>query len=236
MWSWWAWVWGGGCVYVWASSIGTERVQAGERYLGCNIHVNTLVSRRNQPESGGGGAITADYCKRVLLSHLFDFDFGDMWVLCVKRCTRKSQKTKSKRWERRTRFPQSAIPMDLCALGGSVGGSTGFPRFNYVFFSTFLKSIKACPWQFLAPMRTYQYSATFKTMLKTSPLEVHYNPNFRSPDETDEAAGSITRLRFVWFSSNFVHRPPRKALEERVCHAPHFLQFFIFFQRFIMNR
>ena len=52
---------------------------------------------------------TSDYCKRVLLSHLFDFDFGDMWVLCLKRCTRKSQKTKSKRWERRTRFPQSAI-------------------------------------------------------------------------------------------------------------------------------
>jgi hypothetical protein len=42
-------------------------------------------------------AHTADCCKRVLLSHLFDFDFGDMWVLCLKRCTRKSQKTKSKR-------------------------------------------------------------------------------------------------------------------------------------------
>ena len=31
---------------------------------------------------------TADGCKRVLLSPLFDFDFGDMWVLCLKRCTR----------------------------------------------------------------------------------------------------------------------------------------------------
>ncbi len=47
----------------------------------------------------------------------------------------------------------------------------------------------------------------------------------RSPDEADEAAGSITRLRFVWFSSNFVYRPPLKALEKGVCHAPHFLQF-----------
>jgi hypothetical protein len=52
---------------------------------------------------------TSDYCKRVLLSHLFDFDFGDMWVLCLKRCTWKSLKTKSKRWERRTRFPESTI-------------------------------------------------------------------------------------------------------------------------------
>jgi hypothetical protein len=35
---------------------------------------------------------TADYCKRVLLSHLFDFDFADMWVLCSKRCTRKENR------------------------------------------------------------------------------------------------------------------------------------------------
>jgi hypothetical protein len=28
-------------------------VQTGESYLGCHIHVNTLVSRRNQPEAGG---------------------------------------------------------------------------------------------------------------------------------------------------------------------------------------
>ena len=53
----------------------------------------------------------------------------------------------------------------------------------------------------------------------------------RSPDEADEAAGTITRLRFVWFSSNFVHLPPRKTLENRICHASHlrlkFLQFFI---------
>jgi hypothetical protein len=31
---------------------------------------------------------TVASCKRVLLSPLFDFDFGDMWVLCLKRCTR----------------------------------------------------------------------------------------------------------------------------------------------------
>jgi hypothetical protein len=48
----------------------------------------------------------------------------------------------------------------------------------------------------------------------------------RSPTETDEAAGSITRWRFVWFSSNFVHLPRRETLEKRVCHAPHFLHFF----------
>ncbi len=27
----------------------------------------------------------------------------------------------------------------------------------------------------------------------------------RSPDEVDNAAGSMTRFRFVWFTSNFVH-------------------------------
>jgi hypothetical protein len=53
MWSWWVWVWGGCCVYVWVSSIWTGRVQTGESYLGCHIHVNALVSRRIQPESGG---------------------------------------------------------------------------------------------------------------------------------------------------------------------------------------
>ncbi len=53
MWSWWAWAWGGYYVHVWVRSVGTERVQTGENYLGCHIHVNTLVSRRNQPEPGG---------------------------------------------------------------------------------------------------------------------------------------------------------------------------------------
>ncbi len=48
----------------------------------------------------------------------------------------------------------------------------------------------------------------------------------RSSDEPDEDEGSITRLRFVWFTSNFVHLPPRKPLENRVCHASNFLQFF----------
>jgi hypothetical protein len=36
----------------------------------------------------------------------------------------------------------------------------------------------------------------------------------RSPDKVDEAEGSITHLRFVWFPSNFVcpppHKPPQK--------------------------
>jgi hypothetical protein len=39
------------CVDVWSSIIGTGRVQTGERNLGCHIHVDTLVSRRNQPEA-----------------------------------------------------------------------------------------------------------------------------------------------------------------------------------------
>ncbi len=46
----------------------------------------------------------------------------------------------------------------------------------------------------------------------------------RSSDETDEDEGSITRLRFVWFTSNFVHLHPRKPLENRVCHAYNLLQ------------
>jgi hypothetical protein len=33
----------------------------------------------------------------------------------------------------------------------------------------------------------------------------------KSSDETDEASGSITRLWFVWFTSNFVHLPPHKS-------------------------
>ena len=37
----------------------------------------------------------------------------------------------------------------------------------------------------------------------------------RSPDEDDEDAGSITRLRFVLFTSNFVHLPPRKPLRKQ---------------------
>ena len=48
----------------------------------------------------------------------------------------------------------------------------------------------------------------------------------RSSDEADETAGSITRLRLVWFTSNFVHLPPRNPFENRVCHASNFLQIF----------
>ncbi len=46
----------------------------------------------------------------------------------------------------------------------------------------------------------------------------------RSSDELDESVGSITRLRFVWFTSNFVHLPPHKPLENRICHTSNFLQ------------
>jgi hypothetical protein len=63
--------------------------------------------------------------------------------------------------------------------------------------------------------------------------DVRLTSDLRSPDETDEAAGSITRLRFVGFTSNFVHIPPRKALENRACQASHFLQFFI--QKFYLT-
>jgi len=44
-----------------------------------------------------GNSVTVDYGKRVLFSHLFDFVFGDFWVLCLKRCTHMSPKLKSKR-------------------------------------------------------------------------------------------------------------------------------------------
>jgi hypothetical protein len=50
--------------------------------------------------------------------------------------------------------------------------------------------------------------------------DIRLTSGLRSTDEADEAAGSITRLRFVRFFSNFVHLPPRKPLENRVCHAP----------------
>jgi hypothetical protein len=46
----------------------------------------------------------------------------------------------------------------------------------------------------------------------------------RSSDETDEVVGSITRVSFVSFTSNYVHLPPRKPLENRVCPVSNFLQ------------
>ncbi len=58
----------------------------------------------------------------------------------------------------------------------------------------------------------------------TSP-DVRLTSGLRSPDEVDEVAGSITRLRFVWFTSNFVDLPPLKLFGRRVCHASQFLQF-----------
>jgi hypothetical protein len=36
-------------------SLGTGRVQAGESYLDCHIHVDTLISRTIQTEAGGCG-------------------------------------------------------------------------------------------------------------------------------------------------------------------------------------
>ncbi len=78
-------------------------------------------------------------------------------------------------------------------------------------------------------VRLFSSVGFVKSLVVTSGLTSAWRQltsGLRSPDEADEAAGSITRLRFVWFSSNFVHLPPRKALEKRVYHAPHFLQFF----------
>jgi hypothetical protein len=80
--------------------------------------------------------VTADCCKRVLRSPLFDFDFGDMWVLCLKRCTRKSRKSKSKRGERRTRFPQSVIVHQISA---NVSSS----EFTFTFIVTIIISVFA---------------------------------------------------------------------------------------------
>ena len=48
------------------------------------------------------------------------------------------------------------------------------------------------------------YSRLVVTSGLTS-VEVSLTSDVRSPDEVDEASGSITRLRFVWFTSNFVH-------------------------------
>jgi hypothetical protein len=68
MWSWGTWVWGGCCVHVWAMNIGTGRGQSVERYLGCHIHVDTLVSRRIQPETGGWGCDNQWTCVHVWVS------------------------------------------------------------------------------------------------------------------------------------------------------------------------
>jgi hypothetical protein len=43
-------------------------VQAGESYLGCHIHKDTLVSRRNQPEAGGCGCFLAAQEKKDFFS------------------------------------------------------------------------------------------------------------------------------------------------------------------------
>ena len=50
-----------------------------------------------------------------------------------------------------------------------------------------------------------------------------------SPDVTDEPTGSIPRLRFVWFTANFVHLPPLKSPRKQgmLSHTSHFLQNFI---------
>ncbi len=45
--------------------------------------------------------------------------------------------------------------------------------------------------------------------------DVRVTSGLRSPDEDDEDAGSITRLRFVLFTSNFVNLPPRKPLRKQ---------------------
>jgi hypothetical protein len=42
-----------------------ERVQTGETYLGCHIHVDTLVSRWIQPEVGGCGCDNQWTCVHV---------------------------------------------------------------------------------------------------------------------------------------------------------------------------
>jgi hypothetical protein len=46
--------------------MGTGRVQTGKIYLGCHVHVDTLVSRRIQPEDGGCGCDNQWTCVYVL--------------------------------------------------------------------------------------------------------------------------------------------------------------------------
>jgi hypothetical protein len=45
--------------------MGTGRVQTSESYLGCHIHVDTLVSRRIQPEADGCGCDNQWTCVHV---------------------------------------------------------------------------------------------------------------------------------------------------------------------------
>ena len=57
------------------------------------------------------------------------------------------------------------------------------------------------------------FSHTLRYLVVTSVLTSawrHLTSGLRSPDEPDEVTGSITRLRFVWFTSNFEHLPRRK--------------------------
>ncbi len=46
-------------------ALGTGRVQTGESYLGCHIHVDTLISRTIQPEAGGCGCDNQWTCEDV---------------------------------------------------------------------------------------------------------------------------------------------------------------------------
>ena len=48
---------------------------------------------------------------------------------------------------------------------------------------------------------------------------------FQSPEEPSVLSCHVSPDVSLT-SANFVHLPPRKALEKRVCHTPHFLQYF----------
>jgi hypothetical protein len=49
--------------------------------------------------------LTVDCCKRVLLSPLFDFDFGDMLVLCLKTLYPKLAENKIEKVRKKDTFP-----------------------------------------------------------------------------------------------------------------------------------
>ncbi len=102
---WGAWAWGEGVVVYAArkSKFIFNRIKKKRRKP--KVKIVTLKAKAE----GKDIAAIADWGKRVLLSHLFDFVCGDFRVQRFKLSTHMSPKSKSKRWERRTRLQQSVM-------------------------------------------------------------------------------------------------------------------------------
>ena len=61
-------------------------MQVGESYLGCHIHVDTLVSRTIQPESG-----CYDFDNRWTCVHVYSYDSARVWVVYLQQNKKKAK-------------------------------------------------------------------------------------------------------------------------------------------------